>query len=89
MSMFRKAIQYGGITLEYSGSDAAVERVNSSKPLKKDLVVEVRIQSYANAIKWPRVFIYILLIPKNIDIWLKTFSKTKHVIKSMTFYFNF
>jgi hypothetical protein len=34
--------QYGGITLEYSGSDTAVERVNSSKPLKKDLVAEVR-----------------------------------------------
>ena len=34
-------IQYGGITLEYSGSDASVERINSSKPLKKDLVVEV------------------------------------------------
>ena len=44
MSMFRKTIQYGGITLEYSGSDSVVERVNSSKPIKKDLVVEVRLQ---------------------------------------------
>jgi hypothetical protein len=33
--------QYGGITLEYSGSDSAVERVNTSKPIKKDLIVEV------------------------------------------------
>ena len=41
MSMFRKTIQYGGITLEYSGSDAIVERVNSSLPLRKDLLVEV------------------------------------------------
>ena len=45
MSMFRKTIQYGGITLEYSGSDSVVERVNSSKPIKKDLVVEVRSSS--------------------------------------------
>jgi thrombospondin motif-containing protein 9 len=42
MSQFRKTIQYGGITLEYSGSDTPFERVNSSKPLKKDLVVEVK-----------------------------------------------
>ena len=41
MSMFRKTIQYGGITLEYSGSDSVVERVNSSLPLRKDLIVEV------------------------------------------------
>ena len=41
MSMFRKTIQYGGTTLEYSGSDSVVERVNSSQPLKKDLLVEV------------------------------------------------
>ena len=41
MSMFRKTIQYGGMTLEYSGSDTVVERINSSKPLRKDLLVEV------------------------------------------------
>ena len=41
MSMFQKTIQYGGMTLEYSGSDTIVERVNSSKPLRKDLMVEV------------------------------------------------
>ena len=41
MSMFRKTIQYAGMTLEYSGSDTIVERVNSSKPLRKDLLVEV------------------------------------------------
>ena len=41
MSMFRKTIQYGGTTLEYSGSDSVVERVNSSLPLRKDLLVEV------------------------------------------------
>ncbi len=41
MSMFRKTIQYAGMMLEYSGSDAVVERVNSSRPLRKDLLVEV------------------------------------------------
>ena len=41
MSMFRKTIQYGAITLEYSGSDSIVERINSSMPLRKDLAVEV------------------------------------------------
>jgi len=42
MSMFRKTIQYAGATLEYSGSDTVVERVNSSgSRLLRDLVVEV------------------------------------------------
>jgi hypothetical protein len=41
------AWQYGGITLEYSGSDASVERINSSKPLKKDLMVEVQQKPYS------------------------------------------
>jgi len=42
MSMFRKTIQYAGATLEYSGSDTVVERVNSSGArLMKDLIVEV------------------------------------------------
>ncbi len=40
MSMFRKTIQYAGMTLEYSGSDTVVERVNTSRPLRKDLLVE-------------------------------------------------
>ena len=41
MTMFRKIILYDGITLEYSGSDTVVERINSSQPLRKDLLVEV------------------------------------------------
>ncbi len=41
MSMFRKMIQYAGATLEYSGSDTTVERVNSTQPLRRELVVEV------------------------------------------------
>lgn len=41
VSMFRKLILFGGTTLEYSGSDSVVERVNSSRPLNKDLIIEV------------------------------------------------
>ena len=43
MTMFRKIILYDGITLEYSGSDTVVERINSSQPLRKDLLVEVSV----------------------------------------------
>lgn len=42
VSMFQKTIQFGGTTIEYTGSDAVVERLNSSKPLKKDVVVQVK-----------------------------------------------
>lgn len=41
VSMFQKAIQFGGTTIEYTGSDAVVERLNSSKPLKKEIEVQV------------------------------------------------
>lgn len=44
VSMFAKTIQFGGTTIEYSGSDAVVERLNSSKPLKRDVVVQVTIR---------------------------------------------
>lgn len=38
---FKKTMKYFGATLEYSGSIAVVERINSSKPLKKKLYVQV------------------------------------------------
>ncbi|XP_071745117.1 A disintegrin and metalloproteinase with thrombospondin motifs 9 isoform X2 [Lepeophtheirus salmonis] len=42
MSMFRKSIAYGGITLEYSGSNAPLETISSfNLPLKRDLGVEI------------------------------------------------
>ena len=43
VSVFQKTIQFGGTTIEYSGSDAVMERLNSSKPLKKDVVIQVDI----------------------------------------------
>jgi hypothetical protein len=33
--------QYGGAVLEYTGSDVVIERVTCTKPLQKDLIVEV------------------------------------------------
>ncbi|XP_069692936.1 A disintegrin and metalloproteinase with thrombospondin motifs 9 isoform X2 [Periplaneta americana] len=42
VSIFRKLLLFGGATLEYTGSQTVVERVNSSsRPLKKDLILEV------------------------------------------------
>lgn len=41
LSTFNKIIVYGGTDIEYSGSDAPVERINSSRPLNKDVTVEV------------------------------------------------
>lgn len=39
--MFHKTFQYGSITIEYSGSNEAVERINTSKPLTRQLYIEV------------------------------------------------
>ncbi|GAB6020024.1 hypothetical protein CHUAL_002773 [Chamberlinius hualienensis] len=37
----KKRLEYGGAVLEYTGSNVVVERINSSRPLKRDLFVEV------------------------------------------------
>ena len=41
LSMFKKSIIYGDIIMDYTGSDVAKERLNSTKPIPKDLIVEV------------------------------------------------
>ncbi|KAL1130617.1 hypothetical protein AAG570_011859 [Ranatra chinensis] len=41
VSTYHKLIFYSGTPLEYTGSNAVVERINSSRPLTKDLIVEV------------------------------------------------
>jgi len=41
VSMFTKSVQYGGTMLEYSGSDVVQEKIYVSKPIQKDLIVEV------------------------------------------------
>jgi hypothetical protein len=51
VSIFRKLLLFGGATLEYTGSQTVVERVNSSsRPLKKDLILEVRFKYIFTAI---------------------------------------
>ncbi|XP_037068676.1 A disintegrin and metalloproteinase with thrombospondin motifs 20-like [Pollicipes pollicipes] len=41
VSMFKKVLQFGGVLLEYTGSDSVVERINCSKPLEEDLELYV------------------------------------------------
>lgn len=41
MVMHRKVIVHPGITIEYSGPDLVVERLNSSRPIAIDLILEV------------------------------------------------
>lgn len=41
LTTFRKLIFYDGVTLEYSGCLKEVERINASRPLRRDLLVEV------------------------------------------------
>lgn len=41
LSTFNKVIAYGGTAIEYSGTAAPVERINSSRPLNRDVTVEV------------------------------------------------
>lgn len=38
---FKKYIEMAGTLLEYSGANKAIERINSTRPLKKKLLVQV------------------------------------------------
>lgn len=38
---FPKLVAFGGTLLEYSGSSSVTERINSTKPLQKKLLVQV------------------------------------------------
>lgn len=39
--IYRKVIDVPGLKIEYNGFKSVVERLNSTKPIKVDLVVEV------------------------------------------------
>ena len=41
LSMYQRHIHYGDVLLDYTGSDVVNERLNCSKPLSRDLIVEV------------------------------------------------
>lgn len=38
---FQKLVEFGGTLIEYTGSNAGTERINSTKPLQKRLLVQV------------------------------------------------
>lgn len=40
MVMHRKVIVHPGVTIEYSGPESVVERLNSSRPIAIDLILE-------------------------------------------------
>jgi len=40
MVMHRKVIVHPGVTIEYSGPESVVERLNSSRPTAIDLILE-------------------------------------------------
>ncbi|KAK2580485.1 hypothetical protein KPH14_006224 [Odynerus spinipes] len=39
--MHRKVLVYPGVTIEYGGPESVVERLNSSRPISTDLIVEI------------------------------------------------
>ena len=41
LSMYSSQIEYGGVMLDYSGSDVVTESLHCDKPLTKDLIVEL------------------------------------------------
>ncbi|BES98774.1 a disintegrin and metalloproteinase with thrombospondin motifs [Nesidiocoris tenuis] len=65
ITMFKKLILYEGTTLEYTGSGTVVERVNSSLPLNKDLIIEVLSVKDIS----PPNLIYEYTVQKNPDLY--------------------
>ena len=41
VTVFHKSLKFGEIALDYTGSHAIVERINSSRPIEKNLILEV------------------------------------------------
>lgn len=42
VSMFKKEIKIGNAVIEYSGSDAPVERINSTYRIDQEIVLQVK-----------------------------------------------
>ncbi|XP_024868188.1 A disintegrin and metalloproteinase with thrombospondin motifs 9 isoform X1 [Temnothorax curvispinosus] len=62
MVMHRKVIVHAGVTIEYSGPESVVERLNSSRPIATDLILEVL--SVGNV--YPPQITYEYTVPKGI-----------------------
>jgi hypothetical protein len=60
MSPSKKSLEYGGIILDYSGSNAIIERINTSDTLTKDLIVKVIISLKLSGNTEHLVFVCIL-----------------------------
>lgn len=56
----RKLILYGGTTLEYSGSDAVIERIRATRPLTRD----INLQVFSIATLYPPDITYQYTVPK-------------------------
>ncbi|XP_058791063.1 A disintegrin and metalloproteinase with thrombospondin motifs 9 [Phymastichus coffea] len=67
MVMHRKVIVQPGVTIEYSGPEQVVERLNSSRPIQVDLILEIL--SVGNV--YPPQITYEYTVPKRI---LATFT---------------
>ena len=76
LSMFKKSIQYGDVILDYTGSDTVTERLNSTKPIKKDLVVEVLT---VGALNPPDIiFTYLVSREKQVEYRWMTVDRWSH-----------
>lgn len=54
---FQKVVEFAGTMLEYTGSNTAIERINSTKPLQKKLLVQVGMATaeqpaQGNSLEW-------------------------------------
>ena len=73
LSMYQSHIYYGDVLLEYTGSDVVNERVKSSKPLSKDLTVEILSSGIQN---YPQVT-YSFWISTSRDVTRNRYKKHK------------
>ncbi|XP_076238234.1 A disintegrin and metalloproteinase with thrombospondin motifs 9 [Calliopsis andreniformis] len=85
MVMHRKVIVQPGVTIEYSGPESVVERLNSSRPIATDLILEVL--SVLNL--YPPQITYEYTVPKKIlnsYTWiLSNWSECSHTCQGMKY----
>ncbi|XP_076683108.1 A disintegrin and metalloproteinase with thrombospondin motifs 15 isoform X2 [Andrena cerasifolii] len=85
MVMHHKVIVRSGVTIEYSGSELVVERLNSSRPIGTDLILEVL--SVLNV--YPPQITYEYTVPKKIlnsYTWiLSNWSECSHTCQGMKY----
>ncbi|XP_020280121.1 A disintegrin and metalloproteinase with thrombospondin motifs 9 isoform X3 [Pseudomyrmex gracilis] len=85
MVMHRKVIVHPSVTIEYSGPESVVERLNSSRPIAIDLILEVL--SVGNV--YPPQITYEYTVPKRIlnsYSWvLKEWSSCSHMCQGMKY----